>query len=39
MDSMILTLLIFLPVFGAITMLPAAKMVGKENPNILNGLR
>ncbi len=34
MDSMILTLLIFLPVFGAVAMLPAAKMVGKENPNI-----
>ena len=34
MDSMILTLLIFLPVFGAVAMLPAAKIVGKDNPNI-----
>ena len=34
MDSMILTLLIFLPVFGAIIMLPASKILGKENPNI-----
>ncbi len=34
MDSMILTLLIFLPVFGAIIRLPAAKFWGKENPNI-----
>jgi len=34
MDSMILTLLIFLPVFGAVAMLPAAKMVGKDKPNV-----
>ena len=34
MDSMILTLLIFLPVLGALLMLPAAKFVGKDNPSI-----
>ena len=34
MDSIILTLLIFLPVFGAVIMLPASKMYGKDNPNI-----
>ena len=34
MDSMILTLLIFLPVFGAAIMVPVAKTMGKENPSI-----
>ena len=34
MDSMILTLLIFLPVLGALLMLPAAKLIGKDNPSI-----
>ena len=34
MDSMILTLLIFLPVFGAAIMLPASKIWGKDNSNI-----
>ena len=34
MDSMILTLLIFLPVFGAVAMLPAAQTMGRENPSI-----
>ena len=34
MESSILTLLIFLPVAGAIIMLPFAKLYGKENPHI-----
>ena len=34
MDSMILTLLIFLPVLGAAIMVPVAKTMGKENPSI-----
>lgn len=34
MESLILTLLIFVPVIGAILMLPAAKFYGKENPSI-----
>ena len=31
MDSLILTLLIFIPVIGAILMLPVANLYGKEN--------
>ena len=34
MESSILTLLIFLPVAGALLMLPFAKLDGKENPYI-----
>ncbi len=34
MESSILTLLIFLPVAGAILMLPFAKLYGKESPHI-----
>ena len=34
MDSLILTILIFLPVFGAAVMLPASKYMGKDKPEI-----
>ena len=34
MESSILTFLIFLPVAGAILMLPFAKLYGKESPHI-----
>ena len=34
MDSLILSTLIFLPVFGAIIMMPASKYMGKDKPEI-----
>ena len=34
MDSLILTTLIFLPILGAIFMLPASKYFGKDKPEI-----
>ena len=34
MDSLILSILIFLPVFGAAIMLPASKYMGRDKPEV-----